>query len=90
MNRNRTIRLTAAAVICCGAVGLGVLTPPAALATSCPGKTVCVAYNTCMGWSQATRLSVCNTAAPGCTASSAFCDPILPPCGSGGLVCTYQ
>jgi hypothetical protein len=92
MNIKRKIQLTSTAIVCSGAVALGVLSPPA-LAVTCHFKLICViSYSTCVGLTPAQRVADCqHFADPGCTAYSAFCEPPGSGCGNlGGIVCFYH
>ena len=96
MKYHRKIQLVATAVVVSGAVALGVLSPPAALAGTCTVtlKPLCIGmnYSLCVLDSQAQRLAYCQRfAAPGCTAYGSFCEANnWPGCPQGGIDCFYR
>jgi hypothetical protein len=90
MNTHRKIRILSSITIVSAAIALGLLAPPAAMATSCPPAEVCVGLFTCNGWTQAQRNQACSgQTPPGCTLNNAICISTI--CASlGGILCTYH
>jgi hypothetical protein len=90
MLTKRNIRILAAAAAVNAGLGLALLSPQLALASTCAARDVCsIQYSVCVTLTPADMTLACQQAAPGCTVTATSC--LVHACPPfGGLHCIYQ